>query len=1181
VTTAVAASTSRLNRPAFDSRIHPGSLIDLRDPLIRQQQVEDLRQKAIQANLAATQKAQSLGWSISGITSTGQQYQLMAVENGIPRYYTSLNADAAISSGANLLHLPTLSLDGSGFTVGLWDSGPVFTDHPELLGRVTLADTGSAVSNHATLVAGTIGAQGIDLLAKGMAPAVNIDSYDWTSDISEMFSRAATGPDEEGKIYISNHSYGYVTGWQTGSFAQYGGMNFYDYALFAQHWMGNEPSVDFFPDANNYIYYEELKVIADNWLTSSGTSTYWFGVYPEKEDRNFGRYVNETANWDSLCYSAPYYLPFKAASNDRDDAAPANGEMFWYVDSNSGTWTWKFYNDANDPCDDGWDNGGFDTIPPVSTAKNIITVGSVDDAVDSGGLRDHTLANMTGYSCWGPTDDGRIKPDIVANGTDLYSCNDANAYASYSGTSAASPSAAGSAVLLAEHYADLHPSQAMLASTLKGLIIHTATELGNSGPDYKYGWGLMDVNSAADYITADACALDGKYIIESTLANGTTNEYTFTSDDSSVPIIATICWTDPPGTVFEPNDVNGIEDTNNPVLDNNTPMLVNDLDLRIIEADDANMIYLPFILDPNNPDLLASLGDNTADNIEQIRIFDPNNATYTLRITHKGTLTNAAQNYSIIISKLIPIQLLYVDDDAPDDPAHGTPDVAVGGPNSDPLEDGSQAHPFDSIQKAINDVNDANLAIIIVKDSNPIYGGYVGPGNYNINVAGKMATIESEFGPANCTINCEQKGRAFIFESGENALTSIRGLTIINGDANGSQAIVDANGYGGAIYCSGSSPLIYDCTITDNTAGSGGGAIYCDAGSSPVIISCEINFNNCGDPLGTDNEPGGAIYAINSNPLIYDSTIAFNRAYGFGGGIASINSDIVVIYCDISLNDTWITEATNDFNPPDGGGVYIENGSPILYNCLLFGNYATWSGGAISIRAGQFAEPNNAILNPADTTDVVWIGNCDILDNACMASGGGIHSSNDKSLSIVSNSLITNNTGYWSGGIGVNYGSLMWILNCTIADNGVPYPELTGGVRCDYGDTLIENSIIWANSGRQITGIQDGADANDMNFAQFTYCDVQAFDANAWSGPGNISVDPLFARPRFDYHLKTAATDGRFNPETGQFDLEDPVTSPCIDAGNPAYDSSWEPAPNGSRINMGAFGNTNQASRSP
>ena len=92
VTTAVAASTSRLNRPAFDSRIHPGSLIDLRDPLIRQQQVEDLRQKAIQANLAATQKAQSLGWSISGITSTGQQYQLMAVENGIPRYYTSLNA---------------------------------------------------------------------------------------------------------------------------------------------------------------------------------------------------------------------------------------------------------------------------------------------------------------------------------------------------------------------------------------------------------------------------------------------------------------------------------------------------------------------------------------------------------------------------------------------------------------------------------------------------------------------------------------------------------------------------------------------------------------------------------------------------------------------------------------------------------------------------------------------------------------------------------------------------------------------------------------------------------------------------------------------------------------------------------------------------------------------------------
>jgi hypothetical protein len=80
----------------------------------------------------------------------------------------------------------------------------------------------------------------------------------------------------------------------------------------------------------------------------------------------------------------------------------------------------KTYDPATDPYNDGWDNGGFDTVGHIGNAKNIMTVGAVNDAV-SGGVRSPAAATMSTFSCWGPTDDGRVKPDIVANGVGLYS----------------------------------------------------------------------------------------------------------------------------------------------------------------------------------------------------------------------------------------------------------------------------------------------------------------------------------------------------------------------------------------------------------------------------------------------------------------------------------------------------------------------------------------------------------------------------------------------------------------------------------------------------------------------------------------------------------------------------------------------------------------------------------------
>lgn len=118
-------------------------------------------------------------------------------------------------------------------------------------------------------------------------------------------------------------------------------------------------------------------------------------------------------------------------------------------------------------------------------AKNIMTVGAVDDAV-SGGVRDLYSAAMSLMSSWGPANDGRIKPDIVANGVELISAHNASdsAYSADSGTSMACPNASGSAILLAEYWADLFPGQAMRASTLNldlpccSIVYSSATVLG-------------------------------------------------------------------------------------------------------------------------------------------------------------------------------------------------------------------------------------------------------------------------------------------------------------------------------------------------------------------------------------------------------------------------------------------------------------------------------------------------------------------------------------------------------------------------------------------------------------------------------------------------------------------------------------------------------------------------------
>jgi hypothetical protein len=349
-------------------------------------------------------------------------------------------------------------------------------------------------------------------------------------------------------------------------------------------------------------------------FTSGWSGSTWYGTpaISVLEDYGFGFYSSEVAAYDNLAVSAPYYLIVKSAGNDRDDTG-----------------------DGSYP-----DDGPYDCIGWIGNAKNILTVGAVKDL--TGGYTGNPAdVLITDFSSWGPADDGRIKPDICGNGYDLISAywhsglpGATYFYAGSSGTSMSAPNVTGSLLLLQEHYYNLN-SAYMKSATLKALAIQTADECGpDDGPDYMFGWGLLNAETAANVITNRNTS---SLITEETYDGSTTYSVTVTANGSD-PLRATLVWTDPAGTPpvasLDPADI----------------MLVNDLDMTITGA---KTNYSPYKLDKDNPADAATTGDNDVDNVEQIHIASPTSSVYTITITHEGSISGGSQNFSLIVTGIV------------------------------------------------------------------------------------------------------------------------------------------------------------------------------------------------------------------------------------------------------------------------------------------------------------------------------------------------------------------------------------------------------------------------------------------------------------------------------------------------------------------------------------------------
>ncbi len=325
----------------------------------------------------------------------------------------------------------------------------------------------------------------------------------------------------------------------------------------------------------------------------------------------FGNYDGGAAQIDNLSNTYPFYQIVVAAGNDRNNL---DLEQNAYKE-------------------------GYDLLSGYGVSKNALTVAAVNQVLDYSGPESVVMSNFSNY---GPTDDGRIKPDISAKGVNVSSCgNIGNAqYQSLSGTSMAAPGVTGGVVLLQNHYNNLN-TVFMRASTVRGLICHSAKEAGtNVGPDYEFGWGLLDVAKAAAIISGKNT---NTVIEENTLTSNQTFTKTF-AISTPQDVMATICWTDPTGA----QNGNGQEDIR-------TARLKNNLDIKILKD---GVTYFPWKLNFESPtDAATRDSDNNVDNVEKIQIDNAQPGIYTIEVTHKGSLTGGSQIFSLIASSTTGITL--------------------------------------------------------------------------------------------------------------------------------------------------------------------------------------------------------------------------------------------------------------------------------------------------------------------------------------------------------------------------------------------------------------------------------------------------------------------------------------------------------------------------------------------
>ena len=330
-------------------------------------------------------------------------------------------------------------------------------------------------------------------------------------------------------------------------------------------------------------------------------------------DSLFGYYHSVSGSLDRMVRNNNFPVVW-AAGNSRNDS--------YLGPHRHGTDTTTIYEDLHPP------NPIYGCLTTYSLAKNVITVGATMDD-------DY----ITSFSSFGPTGDGRLKPDICANGYDVLTTDLSNEYEAYSGTSLSTPVVTGTAALLMHSYRSWYKDR-MGADLLKALLVNTARDLGRPGPDFTYGYGMVDAQLAARVLRASvtntltqasggSSATGIADVVSSSIIEGSVDRrqkdtYTFTIPSGAAELRATLVWNDPSGS-----------------------SLVNDLDLWLVKPRGGRA--LPFSLDPNNPTAPARRKRNGRDNVEHVLVENPQAGNWKV-IVRGRRIPQGPQSYVLIVS---------------------------------------------------------------------------------------------------------------------------------------------------------------------------------------------------------------------------------------------------------------------------------------------------------------------------------------------------------------------------------------------------------------------------------------------------------------------------------------------------------------------------------------------------
>lgn len=272
-------------------------------------------------------------------------------------------------------------------------------------------------------------------------------------------------------------------------------------------------------------------------------------------------YLEEFAQTDQLTYDNPTFVQVYSTGNDQE---------------RGGAVTEAEHGDAR-----------FGTT--TKRAKNVIHVGAVDAQGD-----------MTVFSSCGPMDDGRMIPTICAKGEQVYSTKPGGGYQTKDGTSMACPTASGHIALIQERYRQINSGADIRVDELMAVLATSATDAGNKGPDYMYGFGVLNAERALDVLESN-CTHTGSF------AASATEPQTFTVrvPNGAKSVRVTLAWIDP--VVFKEYSYG------------ESP-LINDLDLRV--TDGKGREYKPMVCNPRKAARPAVEGEDHVNNVEQVVIED-------------------------------------------------------------------------------------------------------------------------------------------------------------------------------------------------------------------------------------------------------------------------------------------------------------------------------------------------------------------------------------------------------------------------------------------------------------------------------------------------------------------------------------------------------------------------------